>query len=196
MTGPKIYYIRHGQTDWNAELRFQGQKDIPLNDIGREQARHNGETLSNLLGKAEDYEFISSPLSRARETMEIIRKQMGLEIGAYAIDDLLIEISYGDFEGVTQPEIKARDRELYYYRKNNAWIFRPENGESQQDVLQRVSAWYQSLDAKKSYIVTAHGAIGRVMRHHLAGIPTDDVARFAFPQDKVFLFSKGTERII
>ena len=66
MTGPKIYYIRHGQTDWNAEQRFQGQKDIPLNNTGREQARHNGKTLSGLLGKADGYEFISSPLSRAR----------------------------------------------------------------------------------------------------------------------------------
>ena len=97
---------------------------------------------------------------------------------------------------MTQPEIKARDRELYYYRKNNAWTFRPPNGESQQDVLQRVADWYSSLDSGSSYIVAAHGAVGRVMRHYLANVPTEEVGRFAFPQDKVFLFSNGTERII
>lgn len=196
MAGPKIYYIRHGQTDWNAEQRYQGQRDIPLNDTGREQARHNGKTLLAHLGSAEDYQFVSSPLSRARETMEIIRAEMGLEPSTYEIAPPLVEISYGDFEGITQPELKAMDRKLYYERKSNMWTFRPTNGESHQDVVVRVGKWLASLDQHKQYVVTAHGAIGRVMRHLAASLPTQEVEKFAFPQDKVFLFENGTETLL
>ena len=128
MTGPAIYYVRHGETDWNAEMRFQGQKDIPLNDTGRQQAKSNGRKLAGLLGDAEGFSFISSPLCRATETMEIIREKMGLDRGGYSVDERIREVSYGDLEGVTQPELKIRDRELYYYRKQNAWTFRPANG--------------------------------------------------------------------
>lgn len=193
MAGPILYYIRHGQTDWNAEQRFQGQMDIPLNDTGRSQALHNGKTLSRLIGNAAGHQFISSPLQRARETMEIIRKEMGLEPLGYATEPRLIEVSYGNLEGTTQAEMKAQDRELYYYRKANAWTFRPEGGESQEDVTQRVFDWYQSLDPNGKYVITAHGAVGRVMRHLLAGLSPSDVSRFPFPQDKIFQFVSGTE---
>lgn len=120
----------------------------------------------------------------------------GLPPEHYETDDRLIEVSYGTLEGVTQPELKAKDRDLYYYRKQNAWTFRPENGESQQDVLTRASDWYSNLKQNQKYVVAAHGAVGRVLRHHLAGVPTDEVARYPFPQDKIFLFSGGTEHII
>ncbi|MGI9352606.1 MAG: histidine phosphatase family protein [Rhizobiaceae bacterium] len=196
MTGPTIYYVRHGQTDWNAEMRFQGQKDIPLNDTGRQQAKINGVKLAQLLGDAEGFKFISSPLSRATETMDIIREIMGLERGGYSVDARIREVSYGDLEGVTQPELKIQDRELYYYRKQNAWTFRPENGESQEDVQVRLGEWYNSLERSEKYVVTAHGAVGRVMRHLLAGVTPEDVGRYPFPQDKVFVFADGKEQIM
>jgi len=196
MAGPTIYYVRHGETDWNAEQRFQGRKDIPLNEKGRAQARHNGGKLADILGTADGFSFISSPLSRSRETMEIIRAEMSLAKDGYSIDERLIEVSYGDLEGITQPELKQMDRELYYFRKKNAWSFRPQNGESQKDVLGRVRDWYSNLEPDGRYVVAAHGAVGRVVRHHLAGMPADDVARYPFPQDQVFVFSGGKEQII
>ena len=65
-----IYMIRHGQTDWNAEGRLQGQQDIPLNEIGRAQATRNGSTLLSSAGSAiADFDFVASPLSRTRETL-------------------------------------------------------------------------------------------------------------------------------
>lgn len=196
MSGPLIYYVRHGQTDWNAELRFQGRIDIPLNDTGREQARGNGKRLAAALGKAEDFTFISSPLWRSRETMELIRTEMGLDAKDYATDDRLIEMSYGDLEGTTQAEFKAKDRETYYARKANHWAFQPNNGESHSDVLERISAWHSDLDVDKKYLVTAHGAVGRVVRHLLAGIDVTEVCKTAFPQDKVFRFDGGREELI
>ena len=174
-------------------MRFQGQRDIPLNDFGRNQAKHNGEKLFNKIGKAEGIEFISSPLSRTRETMEIVRAAMELPIEQYAMDDRLIEISYGDFEGRTKPELKAANRELFLSRKDDAWNFRPKNGESQADTLIRISEWYASLEDDKTYVVTAHGAVGRVLRYHLLGLDKQEAATFVFPQDEVFEITKGSE---
>ncbi len=196
MTGPVVYYIRHGQTDWNAELRFQGQRDIPLNNTGRAQALENGRNLATLVGdEAPDFCYISSPLGRARETMEIIRKALGLEPEPYHTDTRLKEISYGNLEGTTQQELKAKNRELYYYRKQNAWTFRPEDGESQEDTLLRIADWYAELDSSRKYVVTAHGAVGRVLRHHLLKIPTSEAASYAFPQDRFFRFHNGSEAV-
>jgi len=175
-------------------MRYQGQRDIPLNDTGRGQAVHNGKTLQSILGKADGYAFLSSPLSRARETMEIVRQQMDLEPKSYQTDERLIEVSYGIFEGITQAEMKAANRELYYERKNNMWTFRPENGESHADILGRIDEWHSSLEPDGKYVVTAHGAVGRVVRHLLAGLTPNEVKKFAFPQDKVFLFENGTEQ--
>jgi probable phosphoglycerate mutase len=70
---PLVYYIRHGETDWNAESRLQGQRDIPINARGREQARRCGEILRDLLTRdaidPAQLDFVSSPLGRARETL-------------------------------------------------------------------------------------------------------------------------------
>ena len=195
MSGPLIYYVRHGQTDWNAAQRFQGRIDIPLNDTGRAQAKRNGKALAHLLGKAEAFEFISSPLGRSRETMEIIRAEMGLDPATYALDESLIEMSYGNLEGTTQAEMKAQDRDLYYQRKKNKWTFRPEGGENQEDVLVRIKDWHQTLNPNVKYVVAAHGAVGRVVRHLLGGISVEDAAHFVFPQDKVFKFHNNSEEL-
>ncbi len=68
-----IYFIRHGETDWNAQSRYQGQADVPMNETGRAQARRNGEALRALLPASAAAAYVASPLLRARETMEIVR---------------------------------------------------------------------------------------------------------------------------
>ena len=103
-----IYMIRHGQTAWNAEGRLQGQKDIPLNDTGRSQAAGNGHALKGILGDTvSDFDFVASPLGRTRETMEILRRAMGLPPLAYRTDPRLVEVSFGDWEGHTLAELKV-----------------------------------------------------------------------------------------
>ncbi|RYE68854.1 MAG: histidine phosphatase family protein, partial [Rhizobiaceae bacterium] len=117
-----LYVIRHGQTDWNAEGRLQGQKDIPLNDTGRLQATGNGEALKELLGDdVADFDFVASPLSRTRETMERLRTAMGLDPLAYRTDDRLVEVSFGDWEGQTLAEVKKLEPELLKERKRQKW---------------------------------------------------------------------------
>ena len=71
--GVSIYFVRHGQTDWNAEKRLQGQTDIPINARGRAQARRNGRLLAGYLADPAALDYVASPLGRTRETMEILR---------------------------------------------------------------------------------------------------------------------------
>src|ERR1700730_17081630 len=92
---PILVFIRHGETDWNAEGRLQGQRDIPLNDTGRAQARRNGTAIKAAMPEAVGFDFVASPLSRSRETMEIVRTAMGLAPESYATDDRLKELTVG-----------------------------------------------------------------------------------------------------
>ena len=100
---PTVYYIRHGETDWNVAGRLQGRRDVPLNARGRAQAIHCGEILRDLLARdgrnpAElDYEL--SPLGRARETMELLRPPLGLPAEGYRVEPQLSEIAFGEWEG-------------------------------------------------------------------------------------------------
>src|SRR4051794_29820914 len=73
-----LYFIRHGETDWNAEARLQGQRDVPLNDFGRVQAEEAGARLRGLVLHYEDLDYVASPLSRTRETMERMREAIAL----------------------------------------------------------------------------------------------------------------------
>ena len=96
---PTIYYIRHGQTEWNALGRLQGAQDIPLNELGREQSAHAGHVLADLFRRdgenASSIGFVASPLGRARQTMDLVRGVLKLPLSGYAIDDRLREIGYG-----------------------------------------------------------------------------------------------------
>jgi probable phosphoglycerate mutase len=95
-------FIRHGQTDWNRDHKLQGSSDIPLNDLGRQQAHESADLLR---GKGWQV-IVSSPLMRARETAQIIADDLGLELGpAY---DALVERDYGELEGWNDEDIIAR----------------------------------------------------------------------------------------
>ena len=97
-----LAFIRHGQTDWNRDIRLQGSSDIPLNDTGRMQAM---DAIASLRGV--DWEVIvSSPLLRARETASIIAAGLGIELGPSY--DELVERDYGEGEGATEEVIAAR----------------------------------------------------------------------------------------
>lgn len=96
-----LYLVRHGETDWNAQRRIQGRTDIPLNETGRAQARTTGQLLARRSWDG----IYSSPLSRARETAEIIGKAIG--IGSVGIIDQIGERNYGSAEGLEDAQIEA-----------------------------------------------------------------------------------------
>jgi broad specificity phosphatase PhoE len=161
-----IYFIRHGETDWNAERRLQGQLDIPLNALGRRQSAHCAEVLRHLLAARnrtpEDFAFLSSPLRRARETMEIVRAGLRLAPQDYATDHRLLEMSFGRWEGLTFKEVKATGRGVLADRERDKWNFCPPEGESYAHLLARVQEWHGA--AAGNVIVAAHGGVARVLR--------------------------------
>src|SRR3954463_14447361 len=91
-----LYFIRYGETDWNAEARLQGQRDIPLNGFGRAQAEEAGARLRGLVLRCEELDYVASPLGRTRETMERLRETIGLAPPTYRLDDRLKELTFGD----------------------------------------------------------------------------------------------------
>ncbi|GAA0778199.1 histidine phosphatase family protein [Roseibium denhamense] len=188
-----LIFIRHGQTDWNAEGRMQGQRDIPLNDIGRGQASGNGAKLKDFLREQgltdSDLDFVSSPLGRTRSTMELLRSAMGLPPGHYRLDDRLKEITFGDWEGFTFDDLADEEQELIAARRADKWGFTPPNGESYRMLASRIGGWLKSVQTPT--VVVSHGGVFRVLRGLLEGGATVDVPKLDVPQDKVFVWRNG-----
>ncbi len=184
MPSPTLYFVRHGQTDWNVQGRFQGQRDIPINATGQVQARKNGETLKALLGNPAGYAFVASPLARTRETMEIVRRTLGLPAHGYETDSRLMEVSYGAWEGYTTQEVKELVPKDRRRRKNDKFSFTPPQGESYSMLLDRVLAWLPYVE--RNSVVVAHGGVIRVLMHHLGGLDVEEAVNFVVPQDRVF----------
>jgi probable phosphoglycerate mutase len=160
---PIVYYIRHGETDWNVAGRLQGGRNIPLNPRGRAQATHCGEVLRDLFARAGNapaaYDYVSSPLCRATETMEIVRKTLSLDAAGYRVDQALIEIAFGDWEGFTIAQLHSHDPQRIAQRGQDKWHFLPPGGESYEMVSKRMLAWYRTL--QRDTVVTAHGGTAR-----------------------------------
>jgi broad specificity phosphatase PhoE len=187
-----IYAVRHGQTDWNAEGRLQGARDIPINARGRTQARLNGVALGRLLGaQVASFDFVASPLGRTRETMEIIRAELGLPVAAYRTDDRLIEVSFGDWEGHTLAEIARQAPELLAARERDKWNFLPpgKRAESYEILSWRIAAWMKSVD--RPTICVCHGGVIRSLLHLVGGISAHDAAETLIPQDRVLAIEDG-----
>lgn len=184
------YILRHGQTDWNAEWRLQGQQNIPLNDTGRQQARENGARLMALAGDLGGYDFVASPLDRARETMELARAAAGLDPLAYRIDERLKEICFGDWEGYTGRELKAMDRERHRERQVKKWDFVPPGAlaESYEILSWRVGSWLKSLD--RPTVAVCHGGVIRCIFRLVAGTARADAANLDIPQDRVLVYAE------
>jgi probable phosphoglycerate mutase len=163
----KLYVIRHGQTDYNAERRFQGQANIPLNDVGRDQARRAGLVLGQLLQSSnknktsdsgvqtqgirnETFQFnlISSDLERTRETTSIVCQQLETHISgstvSIAYDSRLREFHCGLFENHTYEEFVVKNEEIAtgylksFDQDTYATRYPGPGGESRLDVMERV----------------------------------------------------------
>jgi probable phosphoglycerate mutase len=191
---PTIVFLRHGETDWNVEGRLQGQRDVPLNDNGRSQARRNGATLKRLVPGIAGFDFVASPLGRARETMEIMRRALDLDPAAYRTDDRLREATFGRWEGLTTEEIRAREPGALAAREGNKWGIAPPGGESYELLATRVRPWLR--DVATATVVVAHGGIGRVLWIELVGLDPGKAVAMAVAHDRVFLWDGGVGRLI
>jgi broad specificity phosphatase PhoE len=187
--GITLYVVRHGETDWNAALRLQGQTDIPLNDRGRGQAARNGQALRAVLAADPSLDFVSSPLVRTTETMDIVRRELGLAPRAYPTDDRLKEIAFGVWEGKTWDDIDTFKDTNGRGRVDNPYHWQPEGGESYAQLSHRVAGWLATIT--RNSIVVTHGGVTRVLRGQILGLPPTKIAELAVPQDKILVLQSG-----
>ena len=164
-----IYLARHGETTWNKDRRFQGQLDVELNDIGREQARALAEA-------AADHSFAAiytSPLSRARETAEIVGEALGLEP---RVDERLKEVDVGDWEGRYKAELIRDEPDAWQAFQQAGEDFRFPGGESLEQQQERVIAALVNITQRgdlPALVVCHRGAIRVALAHtHNRGLDT------------------------
>jgi broad specificity phosphatase PhoE len=193
MPAPTIYYIRHGETAWNAEGRFQGSKDVPLNDLGRTQAVAAGEILAGLLARdgreAASLPYVASPLGRARLTMELARGALKLPAADYSVDDRLREIGYGHWEGLTLPEMELHDATTFASRNLDNWGVAAPSGESYASVTLRMREWSDSL--LTDTVAVAHGGTMRALMVALGVATPLEAAETPIGQGVVYVFRDG-----
>ena len=193
MPAPTIYYIRHGETAWNAEGRLQGAQDVPLNDLGRRQAAQAGSILAELFARdgrdKASLSFVASPLGRARSTMDFVRAVLKLPPGGYALDDRLREIGYGRWEGSTLAEMQAQDPELFARRQIEKWTMSPPGGETYASVQLRMRDWYNSL--LTDTVAVAHGGTARALMVALGIETPTSAADLTIEQGAVYVFGDG-----
>ncbi|GGD08080.1 histidine phosphatase family protein [Aureimonas glaciei] len=190
---PLLYLCRHGQTDWNAEERLQGQEEIGLNALGRRQAQRNGQRLAELLeGRAGTLSFLASPMLRTRQTMEIIRSELGLDPLAYATDARLMELHFGDWQGSTLDEIAAETPQAVADREAAKWDYVPPGAtaESYAMLAERARPVFEAL--AEPTILVAHGGIVRAFLRLYGGLSAREAAFLTIPQDQILKASEGT----
>jgi broad specificity phosphatase PhoE len=190
---PVIYYVRHGLTDWNVQQRLQGQYDVPLNERGRMQAIRCGEILRNLFVRdglsPHGLDYVSSPLWRARETMELMRTTLGLESCGYCVETKLAEISFGEWEGLTYADVLARDKDIVARRESNKWGFLPPGGESYAQLTLRLRAWHETIDTDT--VVAAHGGTARALIAHLEIATPENATHYSIEHGVVYVFASN-----
>lgn len=164
----KIYIIRHGETDLNSKGIMQGRLDEPLNKSGRELAVVTGQGMKGIRFDC----CITSPLSRSKETVDIVLRESGNDVPVFT-DERLLEICFGAMEGKTLPEM-GDEGQLFF---NDPFRFSGfENGETINDVCARTQSFFKELIAKddgKNYLIGSHGCAVRAMLNYLYDDPSD-----------------------
>ena len=170
MTAARLVLWRHGRTEWNVTGRFQGQADVPLDEVGRQQAV----AAARVVAGFEPVSIYSSDLLRTLQTAEPLAARTGLEVQT---DKRLREIHVGSWEGLLGEEIRARDPELAEQVWLGEDVRRSSTGESPQEVADRVAEALteiaETADDNATIAVVTHGLAGRVGACRFVGLPFD-----------------------
>ncbi|MGI9463515.1 MAG: histidine phosphatase family protein [Aestuariivirgaceae bacterium] len=183
-----IYYLRHGETDWNRARQIQGQTDIPLNATGKDQAARMAVKLREVVPDPGALQLIASPLTRTRQTMAAVLDAYGLSDSLVIYDERLLELNFGAFEGKMWADIHAAgvkpevDPEHYH-------DWQPDGGESYAMARMRVASWLASLSGPA--IVVGHGGISRILRGIVFDLPKREIVTLKVPQDRFFRIQDG-----
>lgn len=190
-----LYVVRHGQTEWNIEKRFQGQKDSPLSKLGKRQAK----AAAIFLADARIERLYASPLGRAWTTAAAISESTGRERHS---DDRLMECGFGICEGMTLAEIERTYSGKPAWREADKWNRCYDEAESYREVFDRVGAFAEeslksALQAGGPVICTvAHDLVNRCLVGYLSGWEQARIMTDRQGNDEIFRLSHdGTERL-
>ncbi|MEK9785565.1 MAG: histidine phosphatase family protein, partial [Gammaproteobacteria bacterium] len=160
-----LLIARHGQTDWNLARRWQSRSDIPLNATGVTQA--DSLALQLLAEQYRPVRIISSPLSRARQTAEIMGRVLGLSV---EVDQRLTELDLGEWEGRLEAELRAEDPARYDHWRSEGYLIAPPGGESLFDVAERVRPLVTELKTDPGdLLLVGHQGVNMALKAELSG---------------------------
>jgi len=198
MNLPTIILIRHGQTLWNAEGRYQGQLNSDLTALGKEQAKENALKIAKLLNFKENTpKFFSSPLGRAKETAFIICDTLGLDRESIIFDKNIQEVNYGIFEGKTKAFCQSEYAEEFKAREANKWSYILEGGgESYEMVTKRIHLWLERVKEEKLVILVAHEMINRALRGIYCSYDKEVMLKLRQKNNVVLKMENFSEQII
>lgn len=191
---PPLYILRHGETEWNEEGRFQGQLDSSLTDRGRRQAKAQNAILARIFGDA-PFAVRSSPAGRAQATAAIALEGLNVE-DDHRVDPRLLEVMMGEWQGYTRDEIAAQwpDAHAVAEDAGNIWQFYAPGGETFDNMIDRCS---QVLDeiAQPTVLVT-HGVTSRVLRCIALGMDPLDLMELPGGQGIVHHIQDGRAELL
>lgn len=157
----ELWLIRHGETDWNAERRIQGQQHNPLSELGVRQAQALG---ARLAGETFDTLYCSD-LKRAVQTAELVFPGR-----APVFDTRLREIARGELEGLLGAELVGEQRDVYAAMQRDLLNVRPPGGENYRDLTARAAPWLESLPKSGKVVAVTHGGVIYALLHHIVGV--------------------------
>ena len=162
MSTRRLIVLRHGRTAWNAERRFQGQADPPLDDVGRAQAY----VVADLIAALRPDVLLTSDLARATETAEIVGERIGLDV---LVDARLRERSLGHWEGLTRDEVAER-----YPDELADWVagrdVRGRGGETRDEVAERAYRAFEDAPPRPTVLVVTHSATAMALSARMLGL--------------------------
>ena len=186
---PKLWFLRHGQTFWNAEHRVQGQLESDLTPLGKQHAQAQAAIVAPIL-EAETPPCLVSPLRRAQQTAQI-----ALGGYSYVTDPLLAEAQAGAFEGHTLDEIAQSHPEIFAACPHNLDLFcAAPGGEGFASFFARVEATLGALEGPT--VLVAHGLWGQVLRGIICGLDRSEMAALPNEQGCVYVLENGTETVL
>src|SRR3989344_2233433 len=184
-----LVLVRHGESEWNAKGLWTGWTDIPLSEKGREEAKTAATALKNIQF---DLAY-TSILSRAKETLEIIKQTLGIANLTTIESPALNERDYGEYTGKNKWEIEKEVGRENFLKLRRGWYYPVENGETLKDVYERVVPYYQqeilpNLMQGKNVLISAHGNSLRALVKYLDNISDVDIANLEIATGEAVIY--------
>ncbi|MEI5908009.1 histidine phosphatase family protein [Bacillus spongiae] len=190
-----IYLLRHGETVFNTQGRYQGELDSPLTLEGIDQVKSISRLLNSVIDEPKEWDIFSSPLGRTIQSTKIICETIGYDFDKVTMDNRLKEVSVGSWAGLTTKEIEASWPERLQNTDSYNWYFHSPDGESYDSVIERATKWLDSVKDRKKIIVVSHGLMGRVLRGVYKNMKKEDALRLEVSQNSFFkLTNQNIER--